>query len=751
MSSVDTSAVQVGAPAEPVTPRATRPVVSVVVPTRDEAGNVEPLVDRLAQVLPGHPIEIIFVDDSEDGTDAVVRGLPARPGCTVRLLHREPEARWGGLGGAVVDGMRIAEAAWVCVMDADLQHPPEVLGELIARASRGDADLVVASRFCTDGHVRAFGRGRLLLSHGSTWLAQRLFGRELRDVTDPMSGFFLVRRSGLKLASLRPHGFKILLEVLVRCPMLRVAEVAFDFGVRHSGESKASPKEGARYLSQLWNLRFRDLGTRLGRFGLVGATGLAVNTLLLALFADVLGLWYLLGAALATQGSTLWNYLLSDRWVFRGREPSMGPLARGTTFFAMNNVALVLRIPLLYVLVSGLGFHHLLGNVISLLVLSLVRFGVADSYVWATRAERPTFQYDLHGIITIVSESRLPELERFSVDGGIADPTIRVRIERVTARGVGAEELPGGRTRLHYAEWTRGLGFATEIELGERIDITASPLLRHSPHVLYTNVVEPVLRWAFVERGYALVHAACMASEENAFLITARTDTGKTTTALKTLDNLPFSFLSDDLTLLSPEGRVLTYPKPLTISRHTLSAVKTPLLSRQERLALIVQSRLHSRSGRLFGLFVAKTRLPAATINALVQLVVPPPKYQVDRLVPHVAIAPEAQLVGLAVIQREGAEGSVMLEPQDALDTLLSNCEDAYGFPPYPAIQQWLHSRNGLDLRRVERAIIEQALDGKPAHLLRSAERDWYRMFPAVVEHATGSPVPRLSHAILAT
>jgi dolichol-phosphate mannosyltransferase len=265
----------------------------------------------------------------------------------------------------------------------------------------------------------------------------------------------------------------------------------------------------------------------------------------------------------------------------------------------------------------------------------------------------------------------------------------------------------------------------------------ASPLVGRSPHVLYTNVVEPILRWTFAERGYALVHAACLADRGRAFLLTARTDTGKTTTSLKILDSTPFSFLSDDLTLVTPDGRVLTYPKPLTISRHTLSAVKTPLLRRRERAALIVQSRLHSRSGRLFGLFVAKTRLPAATINALVQLVVPPPKYQVDRLVPHVAIAPEAQLVGLAIIQREGEEGSELLEPQAALDTLLSNCEDAYGFPPYAEIEGFLHSRNGSDLRAEERAIIASALEGAPATVLKSETMDWHRRVATIVDALT--------------
>src|SRR5207253_2032910 len=125
----------------------------------------------------------------------------------------------------------------------------------------------------------------------------------------------------------------------------------------------------------------------------------------------------------------------------------------------------------------------------------------------------------------------------------------------------------------------------------------------------------PILRWSFVKKGYALVHGACIAFGDRAFIVTAKTDTGKTTTILKMLDNHPCSFLSDDMTLLSPDGRVLTYPKPLTISNHTLRAVNTPLLSWTERIFLRCQSRLHSRSGRRFALLLSRTHLPVATIN----------------------------------------------------------------------------------------------------------------------------------------
>jgi hypothetical protein len=293
--------------------------------------------------------------------------------------------------------------------------------------------------------------------------------------------------------------------------------------------------------------------------------------------------------------------------------------------------------------------------------------------------------------------------------------------------------------RITYVEGRAGLGFAADIEVADgRISVTASPLLKRSPHVLYTNVVEPILRWTFAERGYALVHAACMAHDGKAFLITARTDTGKTTTCLKTLDEKPYSFLSDDLVLVSPDRRVLTYPKPLTISRHTLHAVKTPLLSRLQRFTLFYQSRLHSRSGRRFAMLIAKTHMPAATINAIVQLLVPPPKYQVDKLIPHVEISPEAEVGGLMIIQR-GGEGNVTLEPEEALDILLTNCEDAYGFPPYAEIEHFLHSRNGSDLRATERAIIAAALEGAPALLLKSETMDWHRRVAAIIDAQTGA------------
>jgi dolichol-phosphate mannosyltransferase len=717
----------------------TVPLLSVVVPTKNERDNVAALIERLEAALPTVAMEIIFVDDSTDGTRELVDALAEGGEHELVVVPQAPQRRICGLGAAVLQGLRAARAPWVCVMDADLQHPPELIAALLEQAESRELDIVVASRYCDDGDAGGFGWMRAMASRSTTTAARMLFPRKLRGVSDPMSGFFLVRRDALDLDSLRPRGFKILLEILVRHPRLRAAEVSFKFGERRSGRSKASIREAMRYLGLLARLRF-------ARFGIVGLSGLVVNTVLLAFFTDVIGLFYVVSAVIATQGSTLWNFCFTELWVFSGREHRRSRGTRLAMFFVMNNAALALRGPLLVLLTSGLGIHYVVSNLVSLLLLTLVRYALADTWIWAA-ATNPgagtpgPYAYDIHGIVSVSSEVRLPELERFRVGGLAGEPDIRVRLGRISANG---HERVGSAVR--YCEGPGGLGFGLVIHAGRPIEATASALVGRSPHVLYTNVVEPILRWTFAERGYALVHAACLADRGDAFLLTARTDTGKTTTSLKILDSGPYSFLSDDLTLLTPEGRVLTYPKPLTISRHTLRAVRTPLLSRRERLGLVFQSRLHSRSGRRFAFVLAKTHLPAATINAIVQLLVPPPKFHVERLVPNVDVAVEARLAGMVVIER-GGEGEVGLDEREALGTLLSNCEDAYGFPPYSAIETFLRSRNGTDLADTERAIVAHALSGLPATLMRSDSMDWWSRLPTVVSSWNGHAERAPAHA----
>ncbi len=283
---------------------------------------------------------------------------------------------------------------------------------------------------------------------------------------------------------------------------------------------------------------------------------------------------------------------------------------------------------------------------------------------------------------------------------------------------------------VSYRERT---GFAMSLSVGPtNVEVTVSSFVARSPHVLYTNVVEPILRWRLVEQGYALVHAACFADGEDAFLVTARTDTGKTTTMLKVLDGSELRFISDDLVILSPDGVVRSYPKPLTISAHTVHALTDTMLTRRERLALRPQSRIHSREGRRLAFLLTRYRLPVASINALIQRVIPPPKYHVQRLVRGVESAPSANVAGLFVIQR-GGTGEQHLRPEDSLSMLLSNCDDAFGFPPYASLERLLLAVAVDDLRTAEREIIASALDGVQARLLRSETLDWANRIPDVV------------------
>jgi dolichol-phosphate mannosyltransferase len=237
----------------PTVARLTRPSpqVCVLVPTRDESGNIAALLSRLGPVLTVVNGEVLFVDGSDDDTPSAIAVAGPIAGAPVRMLHRAPGERLGGLGGAVRAGLATVTAPWTVVMDGDLQHPPERIADLLAAAG-GGADLVVASRYAGNGNAKGLSsRVRRVGSSGATGLARLLFPRTLAPVTDPMSGFFAVRTAAIDPAALRPQGFKILLEVLVRTPRLRVVEVPFDFAERHAGKSKASCREMARYLRQL--------------------------------------------------------------------------------------------------------------------------------------------------------------------------------------------------------------------------------------------------------------------------------------------------------------------------------------------------------------------------------------------------------------------------------------------------------------------------------------------------------------------
>ena len=233
------------------------PHLSVIVPTRNERANIEPLLRALAAALSGIAAEVVVADDSSDGTADEARRLAADLPFPVRVATRTSGETTVGLGTAVLRGARVAGGAYLCVMDADLQHPPALVSRLLATAEAEGADVVIASRYVRGGAAGGLSNGfRHLVSRSLGLSARLLFPRRVGRVRDPMSGYFLFRRSLLDGVTLDPIGFKILLELLVRCRPARVREIPFAMAPRHAGESKAGLREATRYARHLLTLRF---------------------------------------------------------------------------------------------------------------------------------------------------------------------------------------------------------------------------------------------------------------------------------------------------------------------------------------------------------------------------------------------------------------------------------------------------------------------------------------------------------------
>lgn len=356
--------------------------LSVIVPTFNEGPNVAELVRRTAAALRGRDIEILFVDDSTDDTPAIIRAVAADADVPVRLLHRDQPR--GGLGGAVVEGIRAAAADRCVVMDGDLQHPPEIIADLLERAETGEVDVVVASRYISGGTSEGLANAvRTTVSRASTLLTKAMFPRKLHNCSDPMTGFFLVDRRALDLESLQPRGFKILLEILAR-RQLRVAEVPFAFAPRFAGESKASFAQGVRFLTQLTMLRFG----RMSAFALVGGIG-AVANLLIMWGLIGLGMEYLWAAVVASVITIIGNFLLLEYLVFADMRAESGLMRhRFVKSFAFNGIEAIIRIPVIGILVERAHIPSVVAAGLTLIAAFVVRFVFHALVVYAPKKSR---------------------------------------------------------------------------------------------------------------------------------------------------------------------------------------------------------------------------------------------------------------------------------------------------------------------------------------------------------------------------
>lgn len=353
--------------------------ISAIIPTYNEKDNIAALLEKLDSVLSGYNYEVNFVDDnSSDGTAELAKVLSAK--YPVNVIVRKDKR---GLASAVVDGFNSSRGEILLVMDADLQHPPEVIPSMLHEIESG-ADIAVASRYVKGGACQSWGLTRRVLSRGATFLA-RLLLPSTRCVNDPMSGFFMLNRYVVADAELKPTGYKILTEILAMGQFQKVVEVPYTFKNRAKGKSKLNPKQQIEYLRHLYSLlKRRGELIRFVKFCSVGLSGVVVNEGLLWLLSQLAGLVLPLASIISVESSIISNFILNDLFTFRDRH-SHGLQARLKRLLKFNLVSLVglaINVGLLLLLTNVFGIYYLVSNLVGIAVAMMWNYLVNSWWTW---------------------------------------------------------------------------------------------------------------------------------------------------------------------------------------------------------------------------------------------------------------------------------------------------------------------------------------------------------------------------------
>ena len=355
------------------------PKLSLIVPTYNERANIAPLVDSVRNALADIAWEIVFVDDdSPDGTyDEVNRIAQGEP--RVRCLRRVGRR---GLSSAVIEGMLVANASVIAVMDADFQHDESKLPEMYSRLISEDADIVIGTRYGEGGSIGEWSKGRSQMSA----LANR-FSRALVDhkTSDPVSGFFMLKRSVLAeaLYDLSQQGYKILIDILTSAHRpLKVIEVPYVFRNRREGESKISLIVVAEFGFLLVDKLTRGLiPPRFVLFSMVGSLGLIVH---LAVLRIMLGLdtQFVVGQTVATYVAMTSNFLINNEFTYADRRLRGASMAKGLALFiAVCSVGAIANISVAELAMRGTQSWSFSGMA-GALMGAVFNFGAASAVVW---------------------------------------------------------------------------------------------------------------------------------------------------------------------------------------------------------------------------------------------------------------------------------------------------------------------------------------------------------------------------------
>jgi dolichol-phosphate mannosyltransferase len=353
--------------------------ISIIIPTYNERDNILPLVERLSRTLSGRHFEILLVDDSsKDGTIDAAAALAEK--YPVKVLVRSNER---GLATAVLHGLLYATGNIIGVMDADLQHPPEINAALVKAIEEG-ADMAVASRYVPGGGVPNWGLTRRIISKGALTLAH-IFLPTTKKVKDPMSGFYMFKREALGNIEFKPIGYKIMLEMLVMGKFEKVVEVPFIFEDRSSGRSKMKARQQIDYLKHIFSLmRRKGELVRLIKFVGVGLSGVVVNEGVLWLLTEFAGLQYYISSIFAIEASIISNFILNDHFTFSDRRTGKtGSFFKRLLKFNLTCAAgAVIQYGFLLLLTEVAGLNYLLSNLIGIIIAFIWNYVLSLIWTW---------------------------------------------------------------------------------------------------------------------------------------------------------------------------------------------------------------------------------------------------------------------------------------------------------------------------------------------------------------------------------
>lgn len=353
-------------------------MLSIIIPTYNEAPNIEPIIQELCKVLEENDIDgelIIVDDDSPDGTGDIAKGLE-KDG-RLQVIVRKDER---GLSSAVLEGFGRAQGELLMVMDCDMSHPPAIVPDLIAPLLENKAEMVIGSRYVKGGGVSNWPLRRKVISRGATLLA-----KSITSVKDPMSGLFALRREVIEGVQFNPRGYKIGLEILARGNYQTVVEVPFTFKDRAEGESKLDSHVMRDYLGHLFSLfNAKNSHSRYFiKFSLVGASGTLVNLAVLYTLVELLNIWYIFGAIGAFLVANLSNYLFNKVWTFQdGTSEPIMVFGLYLRFVTVSAVGLSINLACLYTLVENFGLYFMFAQIIAIGCALLWNFTASRAWVF---------------------------------------------------------------------------------------------------------------------------------------------------------------------------------------------------------------------------------------------------------------------------------------------------------------------------------------------------------------------------------